>query len=57
MTQCNWSYELDTRVIEDGTHVVFMKVVDWYGIEGLYSSLINIDNTPPKIDLMLPLDD
>ena len=57
MTQCNWSYELDTRVIEDGTHVVFMKVVDWYGIEGLYSSLINIDNTPPKIELMLPLDD
>ena len=57
MTQCNWTYEFDTRVIEDGTHVVFMKVVDWYGIEGLYSSLINIDNTAPKIDLMLPLDD
>lgn len=57
MTQCNWSYEFDTRVIEDGTHVVFMKVVDWYGIEGLYSSLINIDNTPPKLDLALPLDD
>ncbi|MCR4821242.1 MAG: hypothetical protein K5873_00025 [Treponema sp.] len=57
MTQCNWSYEFDTRVIEDGTHVVFMKVVDWYGIEGLYSSLINIDNTAPKLDLMLPLDD
>ncbi|MBQ9207206.1 MAG: hypothetical protein IJ158_10925 [Treponema sp.] len=57
MTQCNWSYEFDTRVVEDGTHVVFMKVVDWYGIEGLYSSLINIDNTPPKLDLMLPLDD
>ena len=57
MTQCNWSYEFDTRVIEDGTHVVFMKVVDWYDIEGLYSSLINIDNTAPQIDLMLPLDD
>ena len=57
MTRCDWSYEFDTRVIEDGTHVVFMKVVDWYGIEGLYSSLINIDNTPPKLDLMLPLDD
>uniref|UniRef100_UPI003891017F Ig-like domain-containing protein n=1 Tax=Treponema sp. TaxID=166 RepID=UPI003891017F len=57
MTQCNWSYEFDTRVIEDGTHVVFMKVVDWYGIEGLYSSLINIDNTTPDISLELPLDD
>ena len=57
MTLCNWSYEFDTRVIEDGTHVVFMKVVDWYGIEGLYSSLINIDNTNPSISLALPLDD
>ena len=57
MTKCDWSYEFDTRVIEDGTHVVFMKVVDWYGIEGMYSSLINIDNTPPDIDIVLPLDD
>ncbi|MGI5070940.1 Ig-like domain-containing protein [Treponema pectinovorum] len=53
----NWTYEFDTRVVEDGTHVVFLKVVDWFGIEGLYSSLINIDNTAPKIDLELPLDD
>ena len=53
----DWSYEFDTRVVEDGTHVVFMKVVDWFGIEGLYSSLINIDNTAPSIDLELPLDD
>lgn len=54
---CNWSYEFDTRVIQDGTHVVFIKIVDWYGIEGLYSSLINIDNTPPEINLEYPLDD
>jgi len=56
-TECKWSYEFDTRVIEDGTHVVFIKIVDWYGIEGLYSSLINIDNTAPEINLELPLDD
>lgn len=56
-TVSNWSYEFDTRVIEDGTHVVFLKIVDWYGIEGLYSSLINIDNTAPSINLELPLDD
>lgn len=52
-----WSYEFDTRVVQDGTHVVFLKIIDWFGIEGLYSSLINIDNTPPKISLELPLDD
>ena len=53
----DWTYEFDTRVVQDGTHVVFMKVVDWFGIEGLYSSLINIDNTAPSINLELPLDD
>jgi hypothetical protein len=53
----NWAYEFDSRVVQDGTHVVFLKVVDWFGIEGLYSSLINIDNTAPQIDLELPLDD
>ena len=55
--ECDWEYEFDSRVIEDGTHVVFFKVVDWFGIEGLYSSLITIDNTAPKISLELPLDD
>ncbi|MBQ0051556.1 MAG: hypothetical protein KBT11_05765 [Treponema sp.] len=55
--EVNWSYEFDTRVVQDGTHVVFLKIVDWYGIEGLYSSLINIDNTKPTIDLELPMDD
>lgn len=52
-----WSYSLDTRVIQDGTHVVFLKVWDNYDIQGLYSSLINIDNTAPDINLELPVDD
>lgn len=56
LTETNWSYTFDTRVIQDGTHVVFLKIVDWYGIEGIYSSLVNIDNTAPQIDLQLPLD-
>lgn len=51
-----WSYDFDTRVVEDGTHIIFMKVWDNYGIQSLYSSLINIDNTPPDISLELPRD-
>lgn len=51
-----WSYSFDTRVIQDGTHVVFVRVYDNYEITGLYSSLINIDNTAPSIKLELPLD-
>ncbi|MCQ2982352.1 MAG: Ig-like domain-containing protein [Treponemataceae bacterium] len=53
----SWEYEFDTRVIQDGTHVVFLKVWDDYGVQGLYSSLINIDNNGPDITLSLPLDD
>ena len=53
----NWSYTVDTRAIPGGTQVVFLKVTDNYGIEGLYSSLINIDNDAPVLNLELPLDD
>ncbi len=52
-----WTYDVDTRSIPGGTQVVFLKVTDKYGIQGLYSSLINIDNQAPEITLELPLDD
>ena len=51
-----WSYTFDTRTIPNGTQVVFVKVIDKYGIEGLYSSLINIDNQKPELTLDFPLD-
>ncbi len=52
-----WSYEFDSRVIEDGTHAIFVKLWDGYDITGLVTSLINIDNTAPEIYLELPLED
>ena len=52
-----WSYTFNTNVIQDGTHVVFIRIYDGYGITALYSSLINIDNTAPDLRLELPLDD
>ena len=52
-----WSYTFNTAVIQDGTHVVFIRIYDGYGIPALYSSLVNIDNTPPNLRLELPLDD
>ncbi len=54
--QEKWLYRFDTRVIQDGTHVVFVRVWDKYETMGLYSSLINIDNTAPSITLELPAD-
>lgn len=52
-----WSYTVDTRAIPGGTQVVFLKITDKYGIQGLYSSLINIDNEAPMLNIELPLDD
>ncbi len=52
-----WSYSVDSRAIPGGTQVVFLKVTDNYGIQGLYSSLINIDNDSPVLNLEFPLDD
>lgn len=52
----SWSYTFDTRAIPNGTNVVFIKIYDKYGITGLYSSLINIDNQAPEMILDYPLD-
>lgn len=52
-----WKYTVDTRAIPGGTQVVFLRVTDKYGLTGLYSSLINIDNNAPELNLELPLDD
>jgi hypothetical protein len=51
-----WNYHFNSKILQDGTHVVFVKVWDGYGISALYSSLINIDNTPPEVVLDAPLD-
>lgn len=52
----DWSYTFDTGAIPNGTNVIFYKVFDKYGIQGLYSSLINIDNASPEMVLDYPLD-
>ncbi len=52
----DWIYEYDSRVMQDGTHVVFIKIWDAYDVQSLYSSLINIDNTAPVINLETPMD-
>jgi hypothetical protein len=52
----NWSYTFNSKIVQDGTHVVFLRVWDQYGISGFYSSLINIDNTAPEVSLEFPRD-
>jgi hypothetical protein len=51
-----WAYDFNSKIIQDGTHVVFIRAWDGYNISALYSSLINLDNTPPEVTLEAPLD-
>lgn len=53
----DWEYTVDSRAIPGGSQVVFLKTTDKYGIQGLYSSLINIDNQAPVLSLDLPKDE
>lgn len=55
-TNVEWVYTFDTRIMQDGAHVVIVRVVDNYNIKGLFSSLLNIDNAAPEIELELPRD-
>jgi hypothetical protein len=50
-TSVRWQYILNTRMLEDGTQSILVKAIDNNGVEELYTSLINIDNTAPEIQL------
>ncbi|MBT3272541.1 MAG: hypothetical protein HN368_05260, partial [Spirochaetales bacterium] len=51
-----WIYALDTRTLLDGTYSILIRAADNYGVAGLYTTLINVDNTPPLIELTTPND-
>lgn len=51
-----WKYRLDTRILKDGLHSVYVRPRDAYGTDGFFASLLSVDNTPPELTLDLPLD-
>ena len=46
-----WSYAMDTGVLNDGVHTLLIKVVDGAGDEALLAGLLEVDNTPPLLAL------
>ena len=52
-----WSYNLNTAVLNDGPHVVFVKATDKYDQSAIFSSIVNTDNTPPVMQFTYPLPD
>lgn len=51
-----WKYTVDTRALPSGTQVVFIKAIDNYGVQGLYSSIVSIDNIAPTVYMEMPVD-
>jgi len=51
-----WTYQFNTRVLKDGPHVLFVRVIDRYDVPATYAAMINVDNTAPVIFLDSPVD-
>ena len=51
-----WNYDFNSKVLPDGNHAVFIRIVDEYDISAIYSCLINIDNTKPELTIDTPRD-
>jgi hypothetical protein len=49
-----WTISLNTRAYMDGQYSMLIRTTDGYGIEAFTNAIINIDNTPPVIDLGTP---
>ncbi|MDC7234100.1 MAG: Ig-like domain-containing protein [Spirochaetales bacterium] len=54
--QEEWSYTVDSTVFVDGNYMILIRVVDLYGVEEIYSGLLSVDNTAPRLELSKPLD-
>lgn len=51
-----WIYRLDTTLMDDGTHSILVRATDGAGESSLLSTTINVDNTPPVLELTEPSD-
>ena len=49
-----WSISLNTQAYTDDIYSMLIRAVDNYGLNSFTSAIINIDNTPPTIDLGSP---
>ncbi len=51
-----WSLAVDSSLLDDATHSVLVRAYDTAGDVGIRATIINIDNTPPGIELQSPAD-
>ena len=51
----NFSFPVDTRKLDDGPHVCWIKALDKQGSIGFYTFLFFVDNTPPLVEITSPV--
>jgi len=49
-----WNITLNTKAYADGVYSMLVRTIDKYGVSSFTNGIINIDNTPPEIDLGSP---
>jgi len=49
-----WQINLNTKAYSDGVYSMLVRTIDNYGVSSFSNGVINIDNTPPEIDLGSP---
>ncbi|MDR2718040.1 MAG: DUF4625 domain-containing protein [Treponema sp.] len=49
-----WNISLNTKAYTDGVYSMLVRTIDKYEVSSFTNGIINIDNTPPEIDLGSP---
>ena len=49
-----WHITLNTRAFADGTYAMLVRAVDGFGVASYSSGIVNIDNTPPDLQIVSP---
>ena len=52
--ETQWVVNLNTEAYSDGIYSMLVRTIDHYGIESYSAAIVNIDNTPPTIDIGTP---
>jgi len=49
-----WNISLNTKAYADGVYSMLVRTIDKYGVSSFTNGIINIDNSPPEVDLGSP---
>lgn len=52
--QSEWSYGIDSTLLANGTNSILLHIEDKAGVSSYFSTLLNVDNTPPELEVRSP---